>query len=113
MADDSASPSDDRRSHPRAAARIEVRFAEADQAARALRAYSLNLSAGGLCLRTRRAYPIGTRLDLSMNIGGQTLEVVGVVSWARSGAIGVRFEDLSTDDRTRLQTLAASLPKAS
>ena len=46
-----------------------------------------------------------------MNIGGQTFELVGVVSWVRSGAIGVRFEDLSTSDRTRLQTLAASLPR--
>ena len=36
-----------RRSHERVAATFDVRFEEKQDAARALRAYSLNLSAGG------------------------------------------------------------------
>ncbi len=48
-----------RRGEERVSARFEVHFNHAQEAARALRAYSLNISAGGLCLRTRRAYDVG------------------------------------------------------
>src|SRR4051812_29282631 len=53
---------EDRRQFERVAAHIEVRFGRADEAARALRAYSLNFSVGGLCLKTQRPYEIGDRL---------------------------------------------------
>ena len=109
MADDPASSSDERRSEPRSPARIQVRFAKADEAAKALRAYSLNLSAGGLCLRTRKVYEVGTLLELTIAVDGQSFQLAGAVSWARAGTIGVRFENLTAADRTRLQALAASL----
>jgi len=113
MADESAPSTDERRSELRSPARIEVRFAKADDAAKALRAYSLNFSAGGLCLKTRRVYTVGTLLELTIAVDGQTFNLAGAVSWARSGAVGVRFENLSAADKTRLQTLAASLRRAS
>jgi len=102
---------EDRRQHERVPARIEVRFGQADQAARALRAYSLNFSVGGLCLKTRRAYDIGDRLNLSMTIEGQEFALTGAVAWARPGAIGVRFEGLKDEDRQRLQALVQALRK--
>jgi uncharacterized protein (TIGR02266 family) len=113
MADKPVSNSDERRSEERTSARIQVRFAKADDAAKALRAYSLNLSAGGLCLKTQRTYEVGTQLSLTIAVAGQQFNLTAAVSWARAGAIGVRFENLSSADRMRLQTLAASLRRAS
>lgn len=107
----SGSSGADRRQHERVSARIEVRFGKADQAARALRAYSLNFSVGGLCLKTQRTYELGDRLSLSMTIEGQELEMMGVVAWVRGEAIGVRFENVKDEDRQRLQQLVESLRK--
>jgi len=108
----SGSPGEDRRQHERVQARFEVHFGHADQAARALRAYSLNFSVGGLCLKTQRTYEVGSRLSLAMTIEGQEFALVGAVAWTRPGvAIGVRFEDLKDDDRKRLQALVQALRK--
>ncbi|HEY8210515.1 MAG TPA: TIGR02266 family protein [Myxococcaceae bacterium] len=104
------SEGEDRRQHERVAAHIEVRFGRADEAARALRAYSLNFSIGGLCLKTQRPYEIGERLGLSMTIEGRELECIGVVAWVRGGvAIGVRFEEVSDEDRALLQQMVKAL----
>lgn len=101
---------EDRRQHERVAAHIEVRFGRADEAARALRAYSLNFSIGGLCLRTQRPYEVGDRLSLSMTIEGREVECLGVVAWVREGvAVGVRFEDVKNEDRALLQLMVKAL----
>src|SRR5438477_12269811 len=101
---------EDRRQHERVSAHIEVRFGLADEAARALRAYSLNFSIGGLCLKTQRPYELGERLSLSMTIEGRELECLGVVAWVREGvAIGVRFEDVKVEDRVRLEQMVKAL----
>jgi len=100
-----APPQVERRADERFVARIEVRFKGADEAARALRAYSLNLSVGGLCLKTRRQYKIGERLSLSLTFESQQYDFSGMVAWERGGAIGVRFENLSPEDRERLTQL--------
>lgn len=101
----------DRRQFERVPVRIEVRFAKADQAARALRAYSLNFSVGGLCLKTQKAYEVGDRLKLAMTVEGQDFAVDGVVAWVRSGAIGVRFENVTEENRLRLEQLVATFKK--
>lgn len=98
-----AAPEVDRRADERVAARIEVRFPAPANAARAFRAYSLNLSLGGLCLKTRRRYPVGERLALSLHLESEEYRLTGVVAWERGGAIGVRFENLSAEDRQRLE----------
>lgn len=105
--DDSA----ERRHEERIPARVEVRFQEATQAARALRAYSLNFSAGGLCLRTSRRYEVGATLKLSMLVEGEQFDLSGAVAWVRDGAVGLRFEDVSPQDRKRLEGIVAQLRK--
>lgn len=94
----------ERRQQERVPARIEVRFQESAAAAMAFRAYSLNFSIGGLCLRTRNRYPIGTELKLFLKIESEEYEVAGVVAWERRGAIGVRFDK---PDPAHLQRLAS------
>jgi uncharacterized protein (TIGR02266 family) len=102
---------DDRRSSERVPARVEVRFHEPAHAARALRAYSLNLSAGGLCLRTERTYELGAPLKVALVIAGQPLELDAAVAWVRGGAVGVRFENLTARDRQLLESLVLSLKR--
>lgn len=98
----------DRREFERFPAKIEVRFSHPSEAAKALRAYSLNFSVGGLCLRTQKSYAIGDPLRLEMKITGKEFRFKGVVSWARDGAIGVRFVDLTDQDRDQLTQLVTT-----
>ncbi|MCE9672654.1 TIGR02266 family protein [Myxococcus stipitatus] len=102
-----------RRADERVAARFAVRFAQQEDAARALRVFSINVSAGGLCLRTRKAYDVGSRVSLSMDIAGQEFHLTGVVAWVRDEqeAIGVRFTDVSDEDRARLQRVVESFKR--
>ncbi len=98
-------PASERRQERRVSARVDVRFAEAAQAARALRAYSLNFSLGGLCLRTQRPYAIGSVLHLTLMVESTEFQLEGVVAWQRDGTIGVRFVDVTDADRKRIQGL--------
>ncbi len=99
-----------RRTYERVFARFDVRFQDVQDAARALRAYSLNLSAGGLCLRTQRSYDVGSRVRLAMTVDGEDFDLQGLVAWVRDDAeaIGVRFVDLTEDDRARLQRVVST-----
>lgn len=99
----------ERRRETRFPVQFEVRFAASAQAARAFRAYSLNFSVGGLCLKTSRTYEVGEPLHLRMTVEGQQFEVEATVAWVRKGAIGVRFENLSEEEQARLEALKASL----
>lgn len=101
----------ERRTQERVPARVEVRFHEPEHAARALRAYSLNLSAGGLCLRTSRRYELGAPLKLALVISEDAVELDAAVAWVRDGAVGVRFENVRPRDRELLQSLVDSLKR--
>ncbi len=106
-------PPPNRRVDERIPARFEVRFNQQQDAARALRAYSLNLSSGGLCLRTRKAYEVGTEVNLAMVIGGEAFDLRGTIAWVReeAEAIGVRFIHVKDADRARLQRVLESLKR--
>lgn len=99
----------DRRQHERIATRVEVRFGRTEDAARALRAYSLNFSAGGICLRTSKTYAVGDGMRVAMKIEGEEFDLHAAVAWCRAGTIGVRFDELSNDDRARLERVAQAL----
>jgi uncharacterized protein (TIGR02266 family) len=106
-------PPANRRNEERISARFAVRFTQTQDAARALRAYSLNLSAGGLCLRTRRSYDVGAQVQLAMEIGGEAFNLAGVIAWVRdeAEAIGVRFINMREEDRVRLQRVLETLKR--
>jgi uncharacterized protein (TIGR02266 family) len=99
----------DRRKDVRVGAKLEIRFSAAKQAAKALNAYSVNFSAGGLCLRTKSPHAVGDRLALSLDIEGERFELKGAVMWVKGEVIGVRFEDVGGKDRDRLETVARML----
>jgi uncharacterized protein (TIGR02266 family) len=102
-----------RRGEERVPARFEVHFQQTQEAAKALRAYSLNISAGGLCLRTRRAYDVGSPVRMAMVVEGESFQLQGIIAWVRdeSEAIGVRFTNLSEEDRLRLQRVIDSIQR--
>lgn len=99
----------ERRSDPRYAAHFDVRFARASDAAKALNAFSINFSSGGLCVRSATAYSLGESLSLSLTIEGQLFELEGVVAWIRGEAVGVRFVNVRSDLRARLEAVARIL----
>lgn len=100
-----------RREHERVQARFEVRFSLPGQAANALRAYSKDISMGGLCLKAARSYEAGELLELHMVVGAETYDLKARVAWKRDEFIGVRFTDLSEQDRERLGGLINSLKR--
>lgn len=100
---------EDRRTDERVAARVEVRFNERLSAARAFRAFALNFSNGGICLKTDRAYEVGMPLQLFIGIGGEEHELGGFVAWVRNGAVGVRFDVGSDQDREKIARIMASV----
>ena len=101
------------RQWPRVTARFDVRFGRVEDAARALRAYSVNASAGGLCIRTQRGYAVGQRVHVELDAGGEHFALQAVVAWVRDEdeAIGVRFVDMADADRQRLQRVLAALAR--
>jgi uncharacterized protein (TIGR02266 family) len=102
-----------RRTEERVPARFEVHFQDTTMAAKALRAYSVNVSSGGLCLRTQRAYDVGVPVQVELHVDGESFKLGGIIAWVRdeSEAVGVRFTKLSDADRARLQRLIDSLKR--
>lgn len=102
-----------RRSDERVTAKFAVRFEQTEDAARALRVFSINVSAGGLCLRTRKAYDVGSQVRLSMDIAGEEFHLTGIIAWVRDEqeAIGVRFTDVNDEDRARLHRVVESFKR--
>lgn len=106
----------ERRMTPRHPLRLGVRFSTPQELANAVRASTLNVGLGGLCLATKRIYERGTELMLKIELGpSEVIDVVGVVAWAKPGkAVGVRFEHLTDEHRAKLVTLIGkqSVPTA-
>jgi uncharacterized protein (TIGR02266 family) len=100
---------EDRRRTVRVPAQIEIRFQESVAAAKVFKAYSLNFSVGGLCLKTRRPYAVGTSLHLFIKIEDEEYRISAVVAWKRGDAIGVRFQNLDDEVQQRFVALVESL----
>jgi uncharacterized protein (TIGR02266 family) len=109
---------EDRRKDERVDARFDVRFARVEDAARALRTFSVNVSAGGLCLRSQRPHEQGARVRLQMEIANESFDLEGIVTWTRevpdseaAHVVGVRFINLSPEDRERLKQVVQRLKR--
>ena len=110
-ADDASPPKtetgDERRTTPRSLARLGVRFSGRDQLAQAMQATTHNIGLGGLCLLTNKAYQVGTRFELVIELGNEeVLQLSAVVAWSKPGrAVGVRFEGMNEQQRRRIEEL--------
>jgi uncharacterized protein (TIGR02266 family) len=96
----------ERRAHFRFATHLEVRFETGDE----LRTACLgNISEGGIFVATERPLPAGTALHLWISAPEGAVKMAGRVAWARPASspngpagMGVRFEDLSLEQRERI-----------
>src|SRR5271157_5487749 len=86
-------------------AQLEVRL-EGTQAA-AVQTQSRNISLGGLCVRSQQTYPVGHPLHLEIALGGEWLELRGVVAWVQpdQDAVGVRFANVPEEAARRLEAM--------
>ncbi|WP_338867702.1 TIGR02266 family protein [Myxococcus stipitatus] len=86
----------------RAEAVLEVTFATQDDV---VRAYSKNIGAGGLAIRTTRALPVGTPLELRITLpdSPQALRTLAQVVWSRDDGMGVSFTQLPPEAERRLK----------
>ncbi|AGC43927.1 cyclic nucleotide-binding protein [Myxococcus stipitatus DSM 14675] len=86
----------------RAEAVLEVTFANQDDV---VRAYSKNIGAGGLALRTTRALPVGSTLELRITLPDtpQALRTLAQVAWSRDDEMGVAFTQLPPEAERRLK----------
>ena len=96
----------ERRRDPRVGARFEVGFSSAADAAKAFKTFSVNFSAGGLCLRSSKPHAVGEVVQLHLVVEGEDFELQGTVQWSRAGVVGVRFVDLQPEVRERLREVA-------
>ena len=99
---------DERRSELRISARLSVQFEEVGEATSAFKAFSLNVSPGGVCVRSKRAYPKETRVSLHLTIDGEPFHLLGAVAWSRGEVLGIRFVNPSRAQRARLEELVAA-----
>ncbi|NTX07716.1 TIGR02266 family protein [Myxococcus sp. CA040A] len=87
----------------RADAVLELTFATQDDV---VRAYSKNIGTGGLAIRTPRALPVGSTLELRITLpdASQTLRAEGQVVWSREDGMGVAFTQLPPEAERRLKS---------
>ena len=94
---------DDRRSSPRIATRLRCSYADCDELRRAS---VTNLATGGVFISTTAPAPLGTRLQLRIQIeeSGAEIEVPGVVvstnfapGQPRQRGMGVRFDTVTPE----------------
>lgn len=102
----------DRRRDVRIGARVAVKFHALADAAKALNTFSVNFSAGGLCLRTKVPHANGDKLQLSVTIDDEIFELKGIVAWVKADVVGIRFDGVSPKDRERLELVAKVLAKS-
>ena len=99
----------ERREHPRAEANIEIEFKKDIDF---VTSYILNISKGGLFLRTDNAYPLDTIVFLRFTMPGDTQPIVtgGEVVWRNMGGggyfpkgMGIKFLKLNADDNEKIK----------
>jgi hypothetical protein len=76
---------------------------------------TLNLSAGGIRLGLDHTLPIGARLELTLLLDDQLVDVTGAVVYRESGdegqhAVGVEITDLDPDTRAKIEAFLANPP---
>lgn len=69
-----------------------------------------DIGAGGLYMTTTAPLDVGTPILMSLNVGEKPLSVHGTVVYSDPGhGVGVRFRDLSAEDKTFLENSLESI----
>lgn len=99
---------DERRSHNRARLIIDVFFEGADETGVA---HTTDISPGGLYMKTQAEIPEGALIMLRIPLGHESQIMVNAraIYVSPGYGVGVRFEGMSDEDRTLLETALASI----
>jgi len=63
-----------------------------------------DVSLGGVFIEDRQPFPVGTLFGFTLNLGNEMLSLKGVVrQCVPERGMGVRFQDVSLDQRNRLE----------
>lgn len=111
---ESAESEADRRRHLRTELIVRVDYATIDEL---FSEFTRDINEGGLFIETEKPQPAGTEVTMHFNLPGsdETLSTVGRVAHVTSGddvmppGMGIEFEELSPEDRTRIDVLIRSL----
>ncbi len=100
----------ERREHPRAVVKIEIEFKHTIDF---VSSYMLNISKGGLFIRTDEALPLDTIIFLRFTLPGDTklIETAGKVVWCNASkekgyfprGMGIKFLRLKSDDAEKIK----------
>jgi uncharacterized protein (TIGR02266 family) len=79
--------------------------------------FTRDINEGGLFIETEKPRPTGTEVVLRFNLPGnaEALQTVGRVVWVRTASrnvpagMGIEFDELSNEDRDRINTMIRSL----
>jgi len=95
----------EQRAEKRVLAKLEVHFKSVEEAARVFKTYSLNLSPGGMCIRSTHRHKEGELIRVSLLLNGQRFEFKARVVWSKANVMGVRFEGMSPAERLHLESM--------
>ena len=100
----------ERREHPRAVVKIEIEFKHTIDF---VSSYMLNISKGGLFIKTDEALPLDTVVFLRFSLPGDTklIETAGKVVWCHTrkekgyfpNGMGIKFLKLHSDDAEKIK----------
>ena len=100
----------ERREHPRAVVKIEIEFKHTIDF---VTSYMLNISKGGLFIKTDEALPLDTIVFLRFTLPGDTklIETAGKVVWCHTrkekgyfpNGMGIKFLKLHSDDAEKIK----------
>jgi type IV pilus assembly protein PilZ len=100
----------DKRINPRIETKIDILFRESGAF---IRSYMLNVSNGGLFLKTDNPLPIDSTVTLMMRLPGETeaMEVQGCVVWSNPKAkntafpcgMGIQFLKMNPDQKKKIE----------
>jgi c-di-GMP-binding flagellar brake protein YcgR len=92
----------DRRQAPRLKIRVPIEI-EVEGGSGPVRGATADLSAGGCYIETMFPFPLGTTLDLKLQLENTLLVAATVVTYDPQVGNGIRFEKMLPEDREELK----------
>ncbi|MFC1591616.1 TIGR02266 family protein [Thermodesulfobacteriota bacterium] len=101
---------DERRKTPRIETNIEIMFKEKGSF---IKAYMINVSNGGVFIKTENPLPLEAPVHLKMNLPGENeyMDIRGMVVWSNPkgtnnafpNGMGIQFVTVQPDDKAKIQ----------
>ena len=112
--EESESDGGDRRRFHRTNLLVRIEYSTLDEI---FSEFTRDINEGGLFIETEKPSPPGTEVAMRFNLPGNSepVHTVGLVMWVRSASpgapagMGIEFDDLTPDERQRINSMIRSL----